>query len=90
MYENYEEIEQAKKKFEDNLIIGGNAIKANGWSYTKFKEYISKRITRDNNEDQWVFDYQSWTIYCTHGEFEHPEFWGKEYYQDCWINKIKE
>ena len=59
----------------------------NGWNFNNFKEVVSKSIKRKNDEDQWVFDYQSYCYSLNERNYQHPLEWAKEYYEEDFLIK---
>lgn len=55
------------------------------WNFTNFKRFASHFLKRNNNEDQWIFDYESWVdTLKLDGEYKHPSEWCEFYYQEDW------
>lgn len=69
------------KEYERDLIKGRKVAEQNGMKFSCFKNEISKDVDLDNDEDQWVFDYQSYLLSISTGNFDSPKNWAKEYYQ---------
>ena len=74
------EREQFEKHFEEKRKI---AVKYN-WNYTNFKRFIGQFLIRKNDEDQWVFDYDSWVLTLKPDYYEHPSNWAEEFYGKDW------
>lgn len=55
-----------------------------GWNFTNFKRFIVQFLKRDNDEDQWVFDYQSFVLTLKPDYYEHPSEWAQEYFGKDW------
>lgn len=54
------------------------------WGLANFKEFISRFLKRQNDEDQWTFDYESYVLDLNEEKYEHPMIWAAEYYGKDW------
>ncbi len=73
-------MDKFEKEFEEKRKI---AVKYN-WNFTNFKRFIGQFLKRQNNEDQWVFDYESWVLTLEENYYEHPSKWAEEYFGEDW------
>jgi hypothetical protein len=85
------EYEQFRNEFETEWKKKHQlAIKWN-WNFTNFKRFISQFLKRKYNEDQWVFDYESYVDTLKPDRYEHPCKWAEFHYQEDWdIEKVNE
>lgn len=79
--DDFNEIEEEEFEIRRKIAVGY------GFNFKRFKELVCQFITRNNNEDQWVFDYQSYCYALSENHYEHPLAWAKEYYQEDYIQK---
>jgi hypothetical protein len=81
--EYYEELLDGFEDLQDQEFEVRRKIAANyGWNFSNFKKLVSQFITRNNDEDQWVFDFQFYCYCLSEKHYEHPLKWAKEFYQD--------
>ena len=80
------DIEEMKIEEAFKIARGTDIAWNNNINLTKFKKEISKRLTTNNNEDQWTYDYSSYLLVLSNGIFINPIEWGKEFYPGRWNN----
>jgi hypothetical protein len=76
LLDGFEDLEA--QEFEVRRKIASNY----GWNFSNFKKLVAQFITRNNNEDQWVFDFQSYCYCLSEKHYEHPLKWAKEFYEN--------
>lgn len=54
------------------------------WGLDNFKQFMTRFIKRDMDEDQWTFDYESYVLDLNEEKYEHPQIWAAEYYGNDW------
>lgn len=81
------QIEQYKNE-ERNAV---EYVSKLGWSFSNFKRFISQFLLTNNDEEQWVFDYQSYADNAYNNRIPphkiHPSKWAREFYGDRWDKK---
>jgi len=83
--DGFEDLEA--KEFEVRRKIASSF----GWNFSNFKKLVAQFIERNNNEDQWVFDFKCYCYCLSENHYEHPLKWAKEFYQNDFNNdKYKE
>lgn len=84
--EQFEDMEFEKKYSEEEkkTAQGITIAEGFGWGFSKFKRFVSQFLKRDNDEDQWVHDYESWVYWLKPGRYEHPVTWAREFYGEDW------
>lgn len=78
------EYEELRNKYENDWKKKHQLAIQCKWNFTNFKRFISQFLKRNNNEDQWVFDYESWVDTLKPDRYEHPSKWAKFYYEKDW------
>lgn len=81
MEEEFEEMYNEEHQHINNQVKIAVGYK---WGLSDFKSFISKFLKRENNEDQWTHDYESWVLTLNEGEYEHPRKWAEDYYNADW------
>lgn len=79
-------IEDSALELERDICKGVKKI-SKKYPLSKFKEFVSKYLKTENNEDQWTFDYESYALHnaSLREDYTEPlEEWTIDYYRDRW------
>jgi uncharacterized short protein YbdD (DUF466 family) len=78
------EFEFAYKKWQEQFEVKRKQAAKWNWNFSNFKRFMSQFLKHTNNEDQWVFDYESYVEALNMEIYYHPAMWAKEYFRERW------